>query len=266
MNKQVLAAGAGLALAGSALGQWSDNFNRPDGPIGPNWNVLSGSFAVQSNQGTSTGSAIQSIRHATANAGYASQPMSVDVICVGTGLQYVALQSGLGGSDNLYIKVQSQNALGTFNTFGIYHGSNGGGWGGAGTGFFTLTAPFQSARMTVTISNGGDHLQVDFDTDFNGTPDQTYSADGVNLISGGFGTGWGIGAYNQSYFDNWNVGPVAPVCYPDCNGDGVLGLADFGCFQTKFALGSAYADCNGDGVLGLADFGCFQTKFALGCP
>jgi hypothetical protein len=26
-----------------------------------------------------------------------------------------------------------------------------------------------------------------------------------------------------------------------------------------------YADCNGDGVLNLADFGCFQTKFALGC-
>jgi hypothetical protein len=55
-------------------------------------------------------------------------------------------------------------------------------------------------------------------------------------------------------------------CYADCNGDGLLGLADFGCFQTKFALGDPYADCNGDGLLGLADFGCFQTKFALGCP
>jgi hypothetical protein len=55
-------------------------------------------------------------------------------------------------------------------------------------------------------------------------------------------------------------------CYPDCNGDGVLGLADFGCFQTKFALNDPYADCNGDGVVNLADFGCFQTKFALGCP
>jgi choice-of-anchor B domain-containing protein len=58
----------------------------------------------------------------------------------------------------------------------------------------------------------------------------------------------------------------AATCYADCNGDGVLGLADFGCFQTKFALNDPYADCNGDGVLGLADFGCFQTKFALGCP
>jgi hypothetical protein len=68
---------------------------------------------------------------------------------------------------------------------------------------------------------------------------------------------------------SFNVGawaPSADSCYADCNGDGVLGLADFGCFQTKFALNDPYADCNGDGVLGLADFGCFQTKFALGCP
>ncbi|MCC6661856.1 MAG: hypothetical protein IT437_13330 [Phycisphaerales bacterium] len=56
------------------------------------------------------------------------------------------------------------------------------------------------------------------------------------------------------------------VCYPDCNGDTNLDLADFGCYQTKFALGDLYADCNADGVRNLADFGCFQTKFALGCP
>jgi hypothetical protein len=55
-------------------------------------------------------------------------------------------------------------------------------------------------------------------------------------------------------------------CYADCNGDGTLNLSDFGCFQTKFAVGDPYADCNGDGVRNLSDFGCFQTKFALGCP
>jgi hypothetical protein len=61
------------------------------------------------------------------------------------------------------------------------------------------------------------------------------------------------------------LGTAAP-CYPDCNGDGALNLSDFGCFQTKFALGDPYADCNGDTVLNLSDFGCFQTQFALGCP
>lgn len=56
------------------------------------------------------------------------------------------------------------------------------------------------------------------------------------------------------------------ACYADCNGDGALNLADFGCFQTKFALGDRFADCNGDCALNLSDFGCFQTRFALGCP
>ncbi|MCC6662016.1 MAG: hypothetical protein IT437_14160 [Phycisphaerales bacterium] len=55
-------------------------------------------------------------------------------------------------------------------------------------------------------------------------------------------------------------------CEPDCNGDGALTLADFGCFQTRFAVGNMQADCNRDGLLQLSDFGCFQTGFALGCP
>ena len=56
------------------------------------------------------------------------------------------------------------------------------------------------------------------------------------------------------------------ACYPDCNGDGALTVADFGCFQTRFVAGDPYADCNGDGSLTVADFGCFQTGFVAGCP
>jgi hypothetical protein len=59
---------------------------------------------------------------------------------------------------------------------------------------------------------------------------------------------------------------VLASCDADCDGDGVLTIADFGCFQAKYALGEPYADCNEDGLLNLADFGCFQTRFALGCP
>ncbi|MFM9994835.1 MAG: hypothetical protein ACKVU4_03435 [Phycisphaerales bacterium] len=36
-------------------------------------------------------------------------------------------------------------------------------------------------------------------------------------------------------------------------------------FLVSFDLG-AYADCNGDGILTVADFGCFQGQFVLGCP
>ncbi|MCC6660624.1 MAG: hypothetical protein IT437_07030 [Phycisphaerales bacterium] len=83
-----------------------------------------------------------------------------------------------------------------------------------------------------------------------GQPDAGVMASGVLELRGGFLAG----------------GSGPPPCYPDCNGDAILNLADFGCFTTKFALQDSYADCNGDGVRNLADFGCFTTKFALGCP
>ncbi len=56
------------------------------------------------------------------------------------------------------------------------------------------------------------------------------------------------------------------TCYPDCNADLTLTIADFGCFQTKFVSGDPYADCNAVGGLTIADFACFQTKFVAGCP
>ncbi len=76
----------------------------------------------------------------------------------------------------------------------------------------------------------------------------------------------GDDSMTEAGVDAVTVTSLLCVCYPDCNGDGTLNLADFGCFQTKFATQDPYADCNGDQVLNLADFGCFQTKFAVGCP
>jgi hypothetical protein len=111
---------------------------------------------------------------------------------------------------------------------------------------FLTTSTWPGAPAVTGWSVGGGRV-VSFST-VNGT-DQFQSFDFVRLLANAM---------------RWADGGAG--CYPDCNGDGVLGLADFGCFQTKFALGDPYADCNGDGVLGLADFGCFQTKFALGCP
>ncbi|MFM9995598.1 MAG: PEP-CTERM sorting domain-containing protein [Phycisphaerales bacterium] len=34
----------------------------------------------------------------------------------------------------------------------------------------------------------------------------------------------------------------------------------------RLDTGPCYADCNGDGALTVADFGCFQTKYVIGCP
>ena len=55
-------------------------------------------------------------------------------------------------------------------------------------------------------------------------------------------------------------------CYADCNGDGVLNILDFVCFQNAFVTADPQADCNGDGALNILDFVCFQGEFESGCP
>ncbi|MFM9994838.1 MAG: hypothetical protein ACKVU4_03450 [Phycisphaerales bacterium] len=81
------------------------------------------------------------------------------------------------------------------------------------------------------------------------------------LVGGSFGSVGGTVASGS--IARW-IG-CAP-CYPDCNQGGTLTVADFGCFQSRFALGDPYADCNTSGTLTVSDFGCFQGKFVLGCP
>jgi hypothetical protein len=82
------------------------------------------------------------------------------------------------------------------------------------------------------------------------------------IVGGGFASAGGSPA---DRIGRWGCPPVAP-CYPDCNADRSLTIADFGCFQAKFVTGDPYADCNASGSLTIADFGCFQAKFAAGCP
>lgn len=62
-------------------------------------------------------------------------------------------------------------------------------------------------------------------------------------------------------------GDAPAACRADVNGDGMLTLADFGAFQSAYALGNTYvADFDRDGALTLADFGAFKGAFAAGCP
>jgi hypothetical protein len=82
------------------------------------------------------------------------------------------------------------------------------------------------------------------------------SADGRTIVGYGFGPS-GLEGYRAR---------IPAYCAADCNADGALTVADFGCFQTKFILADTWADCNGDCALTVADFGCVQTKFVLGCP
>ena len=92
---------------------------------------------------------------------------------------------------------------------------------------------------------------------------QLYAARGVSG-DGRTIVGWGTNPTGQT--EGWIAFLGDAVCYPDCNADGALTVADFGCFQTEFVTGDPHADCNGDGLLTVADFGCFQTSFVSGCP
>ena len=73
-----------------------------------------------------------------------------------------------------------------------------------------------------------------------------------------------LGGPHAGQFDGW-IARYGP-CNTDCNDDGLLTVADFGCFQTRFVAGDTYADCDRDGALTIADFGCFQSAFVAGCP
>ncbi|MCC6661096.1 MAG: NF038122 family metalloprotease [Phycisphaerales bacterium] len=76
---------------------------------------------------------------------------------------------------------------------------------------------------------------------------------------------WMVTAINEFGFASSDGRSFTTTCYADCDADGVLTLADYGCYQTRFATGDPYADCNGDTMLNLADFGCFQTAYGQGC-
>ncbi len=258
-----------LACAAGASGQYSDDFNRPDGAIGGDWAALHGTFAtfgISSNRGICTSTLAATINTVASVSDYASTTYSVDVITNGTGLQYVALMIGLGGSRNLFIKVQNQTADG-FGFVGFYEGNNlNSGW--AASAFLDLGVRFQDAKMTVSFSDP-DTIVLDFDTDFNGTPDITEIRTGVSALAGGFGTAVGIGAFGSTSspatFDNFVIDDGSAACYADCEGDGDLDVFDFLCFQGEYANQTKYADCEGDGDWDVFDFLCFQGAYANGC-
>ena len=255
----------------------TDLFNRASGAIGGTWGAGAGpigNFSVSANRGNYTGGAVAgTIINNGVGGSITGNAQWLDVyLDSGASTSFVALLAGLGGTDNLFVKIQNNGGASDFDRVFFYHGPTGGGSGWPNMDppaiFEDLATPVTSARIRVEIGSDGDTVTLQIDNDFDGVPDETYKRTGLSNITGNFGNRYGIGAFGGIGFDNWKATPAtaAASCYPDCNGDGLLNLSDFGCFTTQFALGQPYADCNGDGVRNLSDFGCFTTKFALGCP
>ncbi|MFM9996917.1 MAG: choice-of-anchor R domain-containing protein [Phycisphaerales bacterium] len=136
----------------------------------------------------------------------------------------------------------------------------------AGTALVTLTPdadviiePGQAFTLILGVSNTADYEWAYANTN-NWIGPGTF---GNYHYSSDAGQTWANFGSKFPYYLRVNV---TLICDPDCNSDGALSVADFGCFQGKYVLGDPYADCNGSGTLTVADFGCFQGLYVLGCP
>jgi hypothetical protein len=273
-------------LCGTAQAQmWADDFNRPDGPLGPDWMTPAPSSAVyqiQNQRVRHTSSGTSFVRHAHAIGDYQESVSFLDVFSFGTGSQNSKIMIGMGGTVEIEVKIQDQDS-GTpgFTHYALYR-RPGLSWPGTGSAnFTTLNAPFQSGRIKVYFSDP-DTIVLEVDTDFSGIPDQIYSRTGILGFAHELGTGFGVGAWNaQAEFDNWSVTVGGAACYANCDSsttEPVLNVEDFTCFISEFAAASVlppsqqithYANCDNsttDPVLNVEDFTCFITKFAEGCP
>jgi hypothetical protein len=174
-----------------------DDFNRENGPIGPNWTVHNGYCDVSSNAALcgSLGRATYNDAPGDGNAAEA------DVEVVGTDLQYTGLLLNYGaGSTNLFIKVQQQSPLaGQFTHAACYTGNNDSPFG---LGFFELDSPFNTAHMSAT--RVGDDVTIEFtNIDGGAQPPQVYVCTDAPPPEG---TGIGIIGYTGiSRLDNFGI-------------------------------------------------------------
>ena len=178
----------------------ADDFNRPDGPIGPLWTVVDGSFNVVGNRADAGSSLSRALL-----TGAVSSVVEMDIAMTGTGTDYVAavLDQGAGAS-NIFVKVQNNGGTPLFDRAGCYTGNNGPGFG---LGFFSLSAPFATAHMRVSV----DALRVvtlELTNIDGGAGTQTYVCTGAPPAEG---TGAGIGnfAAGLGFIDNFAVDGVA---------------------------------------------------------
>ncbi len=197
----------------------TDNFNRTDGAMTGPWAASAGTFAnftISGNAATHTSGVADIMRYTGATADYRAKTQWVDAR-PGAALSYVALCAGLGGANNVFVKVQG---TGDFSSIGFYQGNNGGGWAGmtGGGAFFGASSAFGAARIRLSISADGDLATLDVDTDFDGVPDQSYARGGLNGISGGFGTQFGIGSFGNPGIDNYALLNTARDDFNRANG------------------------------------------------
>ena len=210
---------------GSRASSASDNFDRASGSdMGADWTEMIPNLGITNNTGYGMGSGTQWMLHNSVSDNYADSVQEIDFLpdAGSSFLVYTALICGVDTStgENIFIKVQDNTLDLIYDQVYFYHGINGNSWGSSPY-YFDLATPTPSGRMRVTFTGGGDIAVLDIDNDFDGTWDEQFQCPG--LLSSGltFGTGFGIGCFDATSFDNWAVNggggrapPTAPVTAP----------------------------------------------------
>jgi len=143
------------------------------------------------------------------------QRVEADIDVNTTADDFVALVLDSDGADNLYIKVQQQDAGNKFDHIGFYHGVSGGGWPGmtGGAAFFTIPTAdqFNSAHMIV-LHDGNGNVTLRFESMDGGGRITEYTRGGWAPRNG---AGAGMGGWNGLFvIDNWGHSspPGEPLC------------------------------------------------------
>jgi len=197
----VAAPGGGSVPAGGSPLTVLDDFNRADGPLGPDWSTFTGSCSIVS-QAARCGYGVAAYVGAGGGDGSTAE---VDVQTNGTPLQYVGVVlHAVNGGAYPFLKVQDQSGDGRFEYGACYLGNNGG-MGSFGLGFYPLDQSFASAHMKATQE--GTTVTIEFTNVDGGTlPDQTYVCTGAPAPAGSMA---GINGYAMiAQVDNYAVGGV----------------------------------------------------------
>lgn len=197
-----------VSPAGAAAQSASDDFDRANSSsLGPDWIVVDGAFAIESNQGKKNNPfSFGFAHHASLVADYALTYQRVDF---GPGGGNISLIAGLDPStwSAIEVRLQDNDGDGAYDRLFFNAAVNAGNWNGS-TLWYDLAGPTATGTMELSFTDSGDTAVVNITAPGGST--ETFLGSGI--LSFPFpptGNKFAIGGFGNGYFDNW-YGEVRP--------------------------------------------------------
>lgn len=217
MNLRIsFAAIALLFISGAAAAQSvaiNDMFNRPNGPLGPDWNQIDGSAAIANNQlqGTNPWQFGWSA-HTAYGATYQSTVVRARWQLASFGAR-VSVVAGVNPAtwQGIEVRIADNNGNGLADRLFFNAAVNAGNWYG-GSLFANITNQTSAGEVTVWFTNAGDTVNVELLDPASGMT-ETFTASGI-LGNPPTGTTVGVGYSGTGVIDDfraWTGTPAGPV-------------------------------------------------------